>query len=63
VCRHLSWAIALDFFTREEEYPMKKVEQPKEVKQPQSKFLRIGIVVASLIVGVILALFTILSPP
>ena len=42
---------------------MKNVEQPKEVKQPQSKFLRIGIVVASLIVGVILALFTILSPP
>ena len=42
---------------------MKKVEQPKEVKQPQSKLLGIGIVVASLIVGVILALFTILSPP
>ena len=42
---------------------MKKVEQPKEVKQSQSKLLRIGIVVASLIVGVILALFTILSPP
>jgi len=42
---------------------MKNVEQLKEVKQPQRKLLRIGIVVASLIVGVILALFTILSPP
>jgi hypothetical protein len=63
VCRQLSWATALDFFDREEEYPLKSVEQPKEVKQPQSKLLRIGIIVASLIVGVILALFTILSPP
>ena len=42
---------------------MKRVEQPKEVEQPQSKLLRIGILVASLIVGVILALFTILTPP
>jgi hypothetical protein len=42
---------------------MKNVEQPKEVKQSQSKLRMIGILLASLIVGVILALFTILSPP
>ena len=42
---------------------MKNVEPLKKVEQPPSKLLRIGIVVASLIVGVILALFTILSPP
>jgi hypothetical protein len=42
---------------------MKKVEQPKEVKPSHSKLLRIGILLASLIVGVILALFTVLSPP
>ena len=40
-----------------------KVEEPKKVEQPKSKLLRIGILVASLIVGVILALFTMLSPP
>ena len=33
-----------------------------KAEKPQSKFLRIGILLASLIVGVILALFTILSP-
>ena len=32
-------------------------------QKPQSKLLRIGILLASLIVGVILALFTMLSPP
>ena len=42
---------------------MKNVEQPKKAEQPQSKLLRIGILLASLIVGVILALFTMLSPP
>ena len=42
---------------------MEKAEQPKEVKQSQSKLMRIGILLASLIVGVILALFTMLSPP
>ena len=42
---------------------MKNVEQPKEVNQSQSKLIRIGILLASLIVGVILALFTMLSPP
>lgn len=42
---------------------MKNVEQPKEVKQSQSKLIRIGILLVSLIVGVILALFTMLSPP
>ena len=41
---------------------MKKVEQP-EVTPSQSKLMRIGILLASLIVGVILALFTMLSPP
>lgn len=40
-----------------------KVEDPKKVEQPKSKLLRIGILVASLIVGVILALFSILTPP
>jgi len=35
----------------------------KKVEQPQSKLLRIGILVASLIVGVILALMSILSRP
>ena len=63
VCRQLLCDIALDFFGREEEYPMKNVEQPKELKPSQSKLMRIGILVASLIVGVILALFTMLSPP
>jgi hypothetical protein len=42
---------------------MKNVEQPKEVKPSQSKLIRIGILVASLIVGVILALFTVLTRP
>ena len=42
---------------------MTRVEQPKKVEQPKSKILRIGILVASLIVGVILALFSILSRP
>lgn len=42
---------------------MKKVEQPKEVTPSQSKLMRIGIVLVSLIVGVILALLTMLSPP
>jgi hypothetical protein len=42
---------------------MKNVEQPKEVPRSQSKLMRIGILLASLIIGVILALFTILSPP
>jgi hypothetical protein len=42
---------------------MKKVEQPKVVTPSQSKLMRIGILLASLIVGVILALFTMLSPP
>jgi len=42
---------------------MKKVEQPKAVTPSQSKLMRIGILLASLIVGVILALFTMLSPP
>jgi hypothetical protein len=42
---------------------MKNVEQPKAVTQSQSKLIRIGILLASLIVGVILALFTMLSPP
>jgi hypothetical protein len=42
---------------------MKKVEQPKEVTPSRSKLMRIGILLASLIVGVILALFTMLSPP
>jgi hypothetical protein len=42
---------------------MKRVEQPKEVKPSQSKLIRIGIFLASLIVGVILAIFTMLSPP
>lgn len=42
---------------------MKKVEEPKEVKRSQSNLMRIGILLASLIVGVILALFTMLSPP
>ena len=42
---------------------MGKVEQPKEVKPSQSKLMRIGILVASLIVGVILALFTVLTRP
>jgi hypothetical protein len=42
---------------------MKNVEPLKKAEPPQSKFLRIGILVASLIVGVILALFTMLSPP
>lgn len=42
---------------------MKKVEQPKEVKPSQSKLMGLGILLASLIVGVILALFTLLSPP
>ncbi len=54
---------SLLFFFREEEYPVKNVEQPKEVKQSQSKLMMIGILLASLIVGVILALFTMLSPP
>lgn len=42
---------------------MKKVEQPKEVKPSQRKLMTIGILLASLIVGVMLALFTMLSPP
>lgn len=42
---------------------MTNVEQPKEVKQSQSKLIRIGILLASLIVGVILALFNMLTPP
>ena len=42
---------------------MKKEEALKKVEQPHSKLLRIGILLASLIVGVILALFTMLSPP
>ncbi len=42
---------------------MKKVEQPREVTPSQSKLMRIGILLASLIVGVILALFTMLSQP
>ena len=42
---------------------MKNVEQPKEVKQSQNKLIKIGILLASLIVGVILALFTMLSAP
>jgi hypothetical protein len=33
-----------------------------KAEKPQSKLIRIGILLASLIVGVILALFTILSP-
>jgi hypothetical protein len=33
-----------------------------KTEKPQSKFLKIGILVASLIVGVILALFTINTP-
>ena len=35
----------------------------KKVEQPRINLMRIGILVASLIVGVILALFTMLSPP
>ncbi len=35
----------------------------KKVEQPQSNLMRIGILLASLIVGVILALFTMLSQP
>jgi hypothetical protein len=42
---------------------MKKGEQSKEVTPSQSKLMRIGILLVSLIVGVILALFTMLSPP
>lgn len=42
---------------------MQKVAQPKELKPSQSNLMRIGILLASLIVGVILALFTMLSPP
>ena len=42
---------------------MQNVEQPKKVEPPKSKLLRIGILVASLIVGVILALFTVLTQP
>jgi len=42
---------------------MKNVEPPQKAVAPNSKILRIGILVASLIVGVILALFTMLSPP
>lgn len=33
-----------------------------KAEKPQNKLLRIGILLASLIVGVILALFTMLSP-
>jgi len=40
-----------------------KAAQPQKVGQPQIKLLRIGILVASLIVGVILALFSMLTPP
>jgi hypothetical protein len=63
VCRQLLCDVALDFFGREEEYPVKNVEQPKKTEPPKSKMLRIGILVASLIVGVILALFSILAQP
>ncbi len=35
----------------------------KKEGQPQSKLMKIGIILASLIVGVILALFSMLSPP
>lgn len=35
----------------------------KKVEQPQSKLMKIGILLASVIVGVILALFSMLSPP
>jgi hypothetical protein len=55
--------ISLDFFGREEEYPVKNVEQLKKTEPPKSNLLRIGILVASLIVGVILALFSILTQP
>ena len=34
-----------------------------KAEKPKSKLLGIGILLASLIVGVILALFTMLSPP
>ena len=40
-----------------------KTEKPQiSVEKPQGKLLKIGILVASLIVGVILALFTINTP-
>ena len=40
-----------------------KIEKPQmSVEKPQSNLLKIGILVASLIVGVILALFTINTP-
>lgn len=53
---------ALDFFNREEECRM-KIEKPQmSAEKPQSKLLKIGILVVSLIVGVILALFTINTP-
>ena len=40
-----------------------KIEKPQvSAEKPQSNLLKIGILVASLIVGVILALFTINTP-
>ena len=42
---------------------MKNGEQLKKPEPPKSNLLRIGILVASLIVGVILALFSILTQP
>jgi hypothetical protein len=40
-----------------------KIEKPQmSAEKPQSKLLKIGILVASLIVGVILAIFTINTP-
>ena len=40
-----------------------KEEKPKPQPQPQSNRMRIGLILASLIVGVILALFSILTTP
>ena len=42
---------------------MKTAKPEMKAEKPQSNLVRIGIVLASLIVGVILALFTMLSPP
>ena len=40
-----------------------KEEKPKPQSQPQSNRMRIGLILASLIVGVILAIFSILTTP
>jgi O-antigen/teichoic acid export membrane protein len=57
LCAGSDFGSPLFIFNREKEYAMKKEEKPP------SNRIRIGILIASLIAGVLLALFSILANP